>query len=68
MHPLRFDSGWTPNFAAGAAEMGIEAVLTRFHLVHRAATVGAGALRLVSHPEETERRPLAWAIPTTSVR
>lgn len=61
MHPLRFDSGWTPNFAAGAAEMGIEAVLTRFHLVHRAATVGAGALRLVSHPEETERRPLAWA-------
>ena len=61
MHPLRFDSGWTPNFAAGAAEMGIEAVLTRFHLVHRAATVGTGALRLVAHPEETERRPLAWA-------
>lgn len=52
---------WTPDFTAGIAELEIEAILTRYHLLHRASLVASGALQVLARPEDVVRRGAAWS-------
>lgn len=51
---------WTPDFSAGVAELEVEAILTRYHLLHRASLVASGALQVLARPEDVVRRGAAW--------